>query len=168
MVDNLKAMRKRTGNGRSRQGRPKDLVLTSVERALKRSQTYPNDALLHCDLGALYLEGKRYDEAEAELAISLKKAPKTHAVMALLGRCEADKGISKRSEHFEAALAENGTQWIANASNDVQPRAPGGRRPAEAALAAFKEFPERIPLQRFASRLTPRRAVKLKKSLKNA
>ena len=69
-----------------------------IERAENRSRAYPGEALLHFDLGAVYSEACRYDEAVAELIEAGKSPQRRTQAMALLGSCEYLRG------NYEPAL----------------------------------------------------------------
>jgi len=58
-----------------------------IEKAEKRSQTYPVEAALHYDLAAIYADAKRYDDAVRELHEAAKSPQRRTQSLALLARC---------------------------------------------------------------------------------
>ena len=62
-----------------------------IERAERRSQAYPAEAALHFDLGAIYADAKRYDDAVKELQEAAKSPQRRTQSLALMGRCAMEQ-----------------------------------------------------------------------------
>ena len=78
-----------------------------IERAERRSQAYPAEASLHFDLGSIYADAKRYDDAAVELGEAVKSPQRRTQSLALLGRCAMEQGKYEEAIKFcEEALAE--------------------------------------------------------------
>ena len=78
-----------------------------TERAETRSHAYPAEAALRFDLGALYAEGKRFDEAIVELEEAAKSPQRRTQALAMLGACEIQRGnFAAALKNCDDALAE--------------------------------------------------------------
>lgn len=78
-----------------------------IERAQRRSQAYPAEAALHFDLGSIYADAQRYDEAFVELEEASKSPQRRTQSLALMGRCAMEQGKYEEAIKFcEDALAE--------------------------------------------------------------
>ncbi len=62
-----------------------------IERAERRSRAYPAEASLHFDLGAIYADAKRYDDARIELNEAAQSPQRRTQSLALLGRCALEQ-----------------------------------------------------------------------------
>jgi tetratricopeptide (TPR) repeat protein len=113
-----------------------------IERAERRSQAYPAEAALHFDLGSIYADARRYDEAAVELGEAAKSPQRRTQSLALLGRCAMEQGKYEDAVKFcEDALAEmvrmdrNKFAVMYDRANSLEQL---GRN--EEALAAFQEI----------------------------
>lgn len=78
-----------------------------IERAENRSHAYPGEAPLHFDLGAIYMEAQRYDDAVSELLEASRSPQRRTQSMALLGSCEYLRGNYESAlHHCDEALSE--------------------------------------------------------------
>ncbi len=78
-----------------------------IERAAARSHAYPAEAPLHYDLGAVYFEAQRFDNAVVELLEAAKSPQRRTQSLALLGRCElARNNFTGAIQYCDEALSE--------------------------------------------------------------
>jgi len=78
-----------------------------IERAERRSQAYPAEAALHFDLGSIYADARRYDDAAVELQEAAKSPQRRTQSLALMGRCCVEQGKYEEAIKFcDDALAE--------------------------------------------------------------
>ena len=78
-----------------------------IERAEARAQAYPAEALLRYDLGTLYLEAKRYDEAMTEFQEASQSPSRRTQAHAAMGNCEHQRGNFEQAlQHCDLALKE--------------------------------------------------------------
>ncbi|MBR2357232.1 MAG: tetratricopeptide repeat protein [Lentisphaeria bacterium] len=78
-----------------------------IERAEARSRAYPAEASLHYDLGAIYADAKRYEEAAVELNEAAKSPQRRTQSLARLGSCALEQGKYEEAIKFcEDAMAE--------------------------------------------------------------
>ena len=113
-----------------------------VERAERRSKAYPAEASLHFDLGSIYADAHRYDDAAVELGEAAKSPQRRTQSLALLGRCAMEQGKYEDAIKFcEDAMAEM-VRMDRNKFSVMYDRAHSleqlGRN--EEALAAFQEI----------------------------
>ncbi len=113
-----------------------------IERAERRSQAYPAEASLHFDLGSIYVEAQRYDDATKELEEAAKSPQRRTQSLALLGRCCMEQGKYEEAvKLFDDALAEMvrmDRHKFAVMYNRASTLEMLGRK--EEALAAFQEI----------------------------
>ena len=85
----------------------KFLLEFRIEKAERRSQAYPAEASLHFDLGSVYAEARRYEDAARELQEAAKSPQRRTPSLALMGRCASEQGQYKEAIKFcDEALAE--------------------------------------------------------------
>ena len=78
-----------------------------IERAERRVQAYPAEALLHFDLGSIYADAGRYEDAVRELNEAAKSPQRRTPSIALLGRCALEQNQYEEAIRFcDEALAE--------------------------------------------------------------
>ena len=78
-----------------------------IERAEARAQAYPAEALLRYELGTLYLEARRYDEAMAEFQEAVQSPSRRTQAHAVMGNCEHQRGNFEQAlQHCDLALKE--------------------------------------------------------------
>ena len=78
-----------------------------IERAEKRSHAYPAEAALHYDLGSIYADAKRYEEAAVELNEAAQSPQRRTQSLARLGSCSLEQGKYEEAIKFcEDAMAE--------------------------------------------------------------
>lgn len=63
-----------------------------IERAEARSHAYPAEASLHYDLGSIYADAKRYEEAAVELNEAAQSPQRRTQSLARLGNCALEQG----------------------------------------------------------------------------
>ena len=113
-----------------------------IERAERRSQAYPAEASLHFDLGAIYADAKRYEDAARELQEAAKSPQRRTQSLALMGRCayeqcqyeetvrlceEALSEMVRMDRHKFAVMYDRASAFVKLGRNDE-------------ALAAFQEI----------------------------
>lgn len=108
IVDDL---RKRAKADPSLQGNLEEaeqfLLEFRIERAEARVKAYPAEALLRYDLGMLYLEGSRYDDAMTEFQEAAQSPSRRTQANAAMGSCEYQRGNFEQAVHFcDLALKE--------------------------------------------------------------
>ena len=113
-----------------------------IERAQRRSQAYPAEAALHFDLGSIYADAQRYEEAFVELEEASKSPQRRTQSLALMGRCFMEQGNYEEAIKFcDEALAEMvrmDRHKFAVMYNRAHSLEALGRK--EEALAAFQEI----------------------------
>lgn len=78
-----------------------------IERAERRSQAYPAEAALHFDLGSIYADAKRYDDAAVELQEAAKSPQRRTPSLALMGRCALEQQQYEQAiQYCDEALSE--------------------------------------------------------------
>ncbi|MDD3886785.1 MAG: tetratricopeptide repeat protein [Victivallaceae bacterium] len=78
-----------------------------LHRAQVRVDTYPNDALLHFDLGEIYFERGNVDGALVEYQQAMRSPQKRTACLLKLGRCFEAKGqYDIAVEQYQAAMKD--------------------------------------------------------------
>lgn len=78
-----------------------------IERAERRSQAYPAEAALHFDLGSIYADAQRFDDAIAELNEAVKSPQRRTQSLVLLARCNIGQGKYEDAIKFcDEALGE--------------------------------------------------------------
>lgn len=82
---------------------------TILERYEQRVKRYPNDASFHFELGRLYYDNERHDDALKEFQSSQKNPQYRRQALTLMGKCMAAKGLNDMAiEQLSAALGECG------------------------------------------------------------
>lgn len=85
----------------------KFLLEFRIDRAERRSQAYPAEASLHFDLGSVYADAKRYEEAAVELQEAAKSPQRRTPSLAMMGRCAREQGqFEEAIKYCDEALAE--------------------------------------------------------------
>ena len=85
----------------------KFLLEFRIEKAERRSQAYPAEASLHFDLGSVYAEARRYEDAARELQEAAKSPQRRTPSLALMGHCALEQGQYEEAIKFcDEALAE--------------------------------------------------------------
>ena len=78
-----------------------------IERAERRSQAYPAEASLHFDLGAIYADAQRYEDAAVELQEAAKSPQRRTQSLALMGRCSFEQQKYEEAiKYCDEALSE--------------------------------------------------------------
>ena len=113
-----------------------------METLLPAFQLYRMGASLHFDLGSIYVEAQRYDDATKELEEAAKSPQRRTQSLALLGRCCMEQGKYEEAvKLFDDALAEMvrmDRHKFAVMYNRASTLEMLGRK--EEALAAFQEI----------------------------
>jgi len=82
---------------------------TILERYEQRVKRYPNDAVFHFELGQLYYDHERHDDALTEFQYSQKNPQYRRRALTLTGKCMAAKGLGDMAiEQLTSALGECG------------------------------------------------------------